>query len=122
MIEQILAQIANGQFFLLGTIHLEFIVNTIESRDAPNFHSQKVAEKLVHVFFSLHVGEEIFHGIPEMHVNVILFLGSKPHEDIVANEIRLGELLAGGVQALEDGLSIVLCPVQGDIDNLQLLN
>lgn len=48
-----------------------------------------------------------------------LLCGSQSHKNIVANEIRLGEFLAGGVQALEDGLGIVHSPVQGDIDYLQ---
>ena len=56
--------------------------------------------------------EGALHGSPVGLVQLSLELGLQPHQDEVANQVRLAELQTGGVHALEDQLRVVLRAVQ----------
>jgi hypothetical protein len=45
----------------------------------------------------------------------------QPHQHVVADQVGLGEIEPGRVQALEDQLRVVVVTLERDIDNQQLL-
>ena len=60
------------------------------------------------------------HRPPVVLIELRLQLVIETHEDVVADEVGLGELLAGRVHALEDELRVVLAASESDIDHQEL--
>ncbi|EDP61538.1 hypothetical protein BAL199_13910 [alpha proteobacterium BAL199] len=60
------------------------------------------------------------HRPPVLLVEARLAPGLEAHEDEVADQVSLAQLLAGGVHALEDELRVVLVAAERDVHDHQL--
>ncbi len=65
------------------------------------------------------VAECLLHRKPIVLVQLYLSLGLLTHKNIVADQIRLAQIEAGGVQTFEDQLRVVVLPVQRYVNDDQ---
>ena len=66
-------------------------------------------------------GEFQLHGSPVGGVDLLLRLWWEVHQDVVADEVGLGELLACRVHGLEDELRVVHAAFELHVDHHQLV-
>ena len=66
------------------------------------------------------LAEGLLHRPPVEGVEPLLQFGRLTHQHVVADQVGLRELPAGGIHALEDQLGIVLVAGEGDIHHQQL--
>jgi hypothetical protein len=101
------------------TVRFEVSIHRIDVRDGARFRldRQVIAHETVKHRHIFRPTQALFHGIPVRVVQSCLLVDVQPHEHEIADEIRLRQLKACRVQALEDELRIVIIPVEGDIHN-----
>ena len=64
--------------------------------------------------------EGLLHRAPVVGVEPVLVFGIEAHEDVIADQVGLGQLEPGRVHALEDELRVVLVSTQRDVHDDEL--
>ena len=89
-------------------------------RNLTRLDGQVVAHEAVEVGAVGFLPEVHLHRPPELLVEPGLQLRLQAHQDEVADQVGLAQLLAGRVHALEDELRVVLIAVERDVHDHQL--
>jgi hypothetical protein len=100
----------------LAFVLLEHLVDQIEPGHFGGLEGEEVAHEGAELVAAVGLlAEGLLHRPPVEGVEPLLQFGRLAHQHIVADQIGLGELPAGGVHALEDQLGIVLIAGEGHI-------
>ena len=99
---------------------LERLVDLAHAGDLAGLHGEVVAHEAVEVRAVGLLPEVQLHRPPVLLVEPRLQLGLQPHQDEVADQVGLAQLLAGRVHALEDELRVVLVAAERDVHHHQL--
>ena len=105
---------------LVRAVVLERLVDLALARDVARLHGEVVAHEAVELGAVGLLPEVLLHRPPVLFVEPGLELGLKAHEDEVADQVGLAQLLAGRVHALEDELRVVLIAAERDVHDDQL--
>lgn len=97
----------------LGGILLEGRVDGIQTGRLLAFDAQEVTDQLADGLLGV-----AFDGSPIFGVETLLVAGGEIHEQVIAHLVAFGEREAGGIEALEDELRVVLV-LKGDAQDLQ---
>ena len=98
----------------------ERLVDLAFTRDVTRAHGEVVAHEAVELAAVGLLPEVQLHRPPVLLVEARLEPGLEAHEDEVADQVSLAQLLAGGVHALEDELRVVLVAAERDVHDHQL--
>jgi hypothetical protein len=111
------ARISNGR---LAFVLLEHLVDQIKPRHLGGLEGEEVAHEGAELVAAVGLlAEGLLHRPPVEGVEPLLQFGRQAHQHVVADQIGLGELPAGGVHALKDQLGIVLIAGEGHIHHQQ---
>ena len=101
-------------------MRFERVVHCVDVRNLAGLHRQVVAHEAVEVRAVGFLPEVHLHRPPELLVEPRLQLRLQAHEDEIADQVGLAQLLAGRVHALEDELRVVLIAAERDVHDHQL--
>ena len=94
----------------------ERVVDIVQARNIARLDGQVVTDELVELTF-LCANELELHRTPIRRVELLLLLGRQVHQDVVADQIGLRELLSGGIHGLEDQLRVVHTALELHVDD-----
>ncbi|MNZ75166.1 hypothetical protein D3C78_936370 [compost metagenome] len=106
--------------FQVAGIVLECDVDFADIRNIAHLGRQVMPHEGIKVLGISRLAEGFFHGAPIAFIQLRLQRRLQPHENVVADQVRLTEFQAGGVHAFENQLRIILATIKGDFDDDQL--
>jgi hypothetical protein len=105
----------------LAFVLLEHLIDQIEARYLSSLEGEEIPHEGAELAAAVGLlAKRQLHRPPVQGVEPLLKVGRLSHQHIVADQVGLGELPAGGVHALEDQLGIVLIAGEGHIHHQQL--